>query len=500
MCSSRGLYAFEPVGPRAATEDHWTYCRPLEAALHSYPAGERAPALDQGTQRGLVAVRPTTVGGGIQSAGARLSFNAPSPGVVRADFCEAQEVLDRAARTMASSALVSCASVEEVAAELEATALRLQVPLQRLAPTLLDRTLADPRFSEIPPRLAVRAQLDVFAGVAGLVDASLWAPSRPATVECLASTSGVAGSRRLKVLARTTIEDDAVTITGTRSPILGVPVRRNGTSHGALALRLRDSAQRETVEPLAQLAAIRISTTLERQLLLEHGAARAQSVGETIERRLVRTAYDLHDGPMQALAVLADELRLASADVVRLVPVACRGAVADALGSVHEQAAGVEREIREIAQSLETSAVVRRPLTELLEREASSVSGRSGIKVVLDVRANVSELTDSQRIVLYRGIQEALANVARHSGARTATVDIRSHRGGISATVEDDGCGFDTVSLLPAAAKRGRLGFVGITERVRMLGGCLTVHSVPGAGTRVKIALPAWSPLSDHSS
>jgi signal transduction histidine kinase len=102
--------------------------------------------------------------------------------------------------------------------------------------------------------------------------------------------------------------------------------------------------------------------------------------------------------------------------------------------------------------------------------------------------------------VLYRGIQEALANVARHSGANTATVDIRSHRGGIAATVEDDGRGFDTVRLLPAAAKRGRLGFVGITERVRMLGGCLTVQSVPGAGTRVKISLPAWSPLGDHSS
>jgi signal transduction histidine kinase len=455
---------------------------------------------DTGEVEGSARVIRTSVVGGATTAGGPSRFAAPSPPTQSIGFSEAQEELERAARTMASSALVSCASVEEVAAELEATALRLQVPLQRLAPTLLDRTLADPRFSEIPPRLAVRAQLDVFAGVAGLVDASLWAPSRPATVECVASTSGVAGSRRLKVLARTTIEDDAVTITGTRAPILGVPVRRNGTSHGALAVRLRDSAQGESVEPLAHLAAVRISATLERQLLLEHGAARAQSVGETIERRLVRTAYDLHDGPMQALAVLADELRLASADVVRLVPVACRGAVREALGSVHEQAAGVEREIRELAQSLETSAVVRRPLTELLEREASSVSRRSGVKVVVDVRANVGELTDSQRIVLYRGIQEALANVARHSGAQTATVDIRSHRGGIAATIEDDGCGFDTVRLLPAAAKRGRLGFVGITERVRMLGGSLTVQSVPGAGTRVKIALPAWSPLVDHSS
>jgi signal transduction histidine kinase len=49
--------------------------------------------------------------------------------------------------------------------------------------------------------------------------------------------------------------------------------------------------------------------------------------------------------------------------------------------------------------------------------------------------------------------------------------------------------------VLPAAAKRGRLGFVGIAERVRLLGGVLTVHSRPGSGTSVKIVLPAWSPL-----
>jgi signal transduction histidine kinase len=442
----------------------------------------------------------TGVAGGGAVGSLQPDIRPASPPMAVADFRERQDELEATALELVTTALFSCDPLDDIAAQISAAAKSLNVPAGSLERVLLDRALADPRFLEIPPRLAIRAQLDIFAGLLGVAEVSLWAPMRPAAVTCLASSSGLATSRRLKVLARTTIEDDAATITGTRSPILGVPVRRNGASHGALAVRLRDVTARDRVEPLAVLSARRISAPLERQLLLEYGAARAQSVGETIERRLVRTAYDLHDGPMQALAVLADELRLASADVVRLVPVACRGAVADALGSVHEQAAGVEREIREIAQSLETSAVVRRPLTELLEREALSVSRRSGIKVVLDVRANVTELTDSQRIVLYRGIQEALANVARHSGAQTATVDIRSHRGGIAATVEDDGCGFDTVSQLPAAAKRGRLGFVGITERVRMLGGTLTVQSVPGEGTRVKIALPAWSPLGAHSS
>jgi signal transduction histidine kinase len=437
-------------------------------------------------------MRRTSVVGEVRVAGGPSRLRTPS---IAGDFRARQDELDRAARDLATLALISCDPVEDVAAELVATAGRLHVPAHDLAQTLLDRTLADPRFGEIPPRLAIRAQLDLFAGAAGVSEASLWAPSRPAAVMCLASSSGLATSRRLKVLARTTIEDDAVTITGTRSPILGVPVRRNGTSYGTLAVRLGDLARRDVVEPLAHAAARRLSASLERQLLLEHGEARLRTVGEAIERRLVRTAFDLHDGPMQALAVLADELRLVASDVSRLVPSSCRAAVTEAFASVHEQAAGVEREIREIAQSLDTSAVVRRPLTELLEREATAVSRRSGIKIVLDVRANVSELTDSQRIVLYRGVQEALSNVARHSGARTATVAVHSDRVGIALTIDDDGCGFDSVRVLPAAAKRGRLGFVGIAERVRLLGGVLTVHSRPGSGTSVKIVLPAWSPL-----
>jgi signal transduction histidine kinase len=437
----------------------------------------------------------TSVAGGGAVGSLQPDIRPASPPMAVADFSEREDELEATALELVTTALVSCDPLDDIAGHISAAAERLNVPAGSLERALLDRALADPRFLEIPPRLAIRAQLDIFAGLLGVAEASLWAPTRPAGVTCLASSSGLATSRRLKVLARTTIEDDAATVTGTRSPILGVPVRRNGGSHGALAVRLRDVAARDRVEPLALLSARRISPPLERQLLLEHAEARGRTVGDTIERRLVRIAYDLHDGPLQALAVLADELRLVSGDVGRLVPESCREAVAEAFGSVHEQAATVERDLRELAQSLETSSVVRRPLAALLAREAAVVSRRSGIEILSDVRANLSELTDSQRIVLYRGVQEALSNIARHSGARTAAVRVRSEAGGIAVTIVDDGCGFDSARMLPAAAKGGRLGFVGIAERVRLLGGVLTVQSRPGAGTSVKIVLPAWSPL-----
>jgi signal transduction histidine kinase len=346
----------------------------------------------------------------------------------------------------------------------------------------------------MPPNVAVRAHVELVAGIAGQTQASLWAPTRPAVVTCLARSTGSPSTRRLKTLARRTIEEDAVTVTGVRSPIIGIPVRRAGSAYGTLAVGLRDHASREQVEALAQLAAARISLMLERQMLLERGDLRARTVVQATERRLVRTAYDLHDGPLQGLALLAEEVRLVAADVRRLVPGACREPVSDAFASVLERAADVERELREIGCSLETSAVSRRPLEELIEREALALTRRTGIEVVTDLDGGLEDLSDSQRIVLYRGVQEALANVARHSGARGVTIRVRPRSGGVAVSIVDDGRGFEPRRVLASAARAGRLGLVGITERVRLLGGVLTITSVPGAGTSVKIVLPAWSP------
>ena len=403
--------------------------------------------------------------------------------------------LERAARRVTTTALVSSDPVADVRDEIAATSARLGVAAPGLICELLDRALSDVRLSEASPGLAARAHVDILAAVPGVGEASLWTATLPGSVEQVAASSQGPSLRRLKELARRTIEDDAVTVTGVRAPVLGIPVRQYGAARGALTIRFHDLADRGRIEQVGRLAASRVSSTLERELLLEHGETRGRKVTETVERRLVRTAYDLHDGPLQALAVLAAELRLVAADVVALVPESCRAAVAEALASVHEQAVGAEEEVREIARSLETSAVVRRPLEELLEREAASLARKSGIEIVSDVQAELDGLSDSQRIVLYRGVQEALANIARHSGAATATIRVRSRAGGVTVTVSDDGRGFDSARVLPEAARRGRLGLVGIAERARLLGGFVVVQSVRGEGTAVKIVLPAWSPL-----
>jgi signal transduction histidine kinase len=93
---------------------------------------------------------------------------------------------------------------------------------------------------------------------------------------------------------------------------------------------------------------------------------------------------------------------------------------------------------------------------------------------------------------VYRIVQEALTNVARHAAARHASVVIEKPDGEVRLIVEDDGRGFDPAAAA-AAARSGptrRLGLAGMRERVALAGGTLTVESAPGAGTTVYVRLP----------
>jgi two-component system sensor histidine kinase UhpB len=74
-------------------------------------------------------------------------------------------------------------------------------------------------------------------------------------------------------------------------------------------------------------------------------------------------------------------------------------------------------------------------------------------------------------------------------------VTVEADRDGVTARVTDNGCGFDVASALPAAARKGRLGLVGMSERMRLLGGHLDVESRTGGPTTITASLPHWSPL-----
>ncbi len=116
-------------------------------------------------------------------------------------------------------------------------------------------------------------------------------------------------------------------------------------------------------------------------------------------------------------------------------------------------------------------------------------SKRSGIHVQCSTYAGVELLNSARRTVLYRVTQSALANVAQHANANRVKVNIRKMRDGVRMDINDDGRGFSVERVL-FAKRRQRLGLLGMRERVEMVGGILSVDSVPGKGTTIRVQIP----------
>ncbi|HSN11140.1 MAG TPA: ATP-binding protein, partial [Propionibacteriaceae bacterium] len=117
---------------------------------------------------------------------------------------------------------------------------------------------------------------------------------------------------------------------------------------------------------------------------------------------------------------------------------------------------------------------------------------QSGIPTVLDADgAEDIVLPARYQVQILRVVQEALTNVRKHSGARSAVVRVRDDGVLTTFTVEDDGHGFD-VAAVPFT--RDGFGLHSMRERMELLGGTLTIDSEPGHGTRVTAAVPSQSP------
>src|SRR5439155_1573730 len=124
-------------------------------------------------------------------------------------------------------------------------------------------------------------------------------------------------------------------------------------------------------------AAALLAPVLERNMLLERNAEGERALLESGEKRLLRLGFDLHDGPIQDLVVLADDVRLAHSQVAEHVEGQARKVVAGRLEDLSAQIVELDRTLRELAQSLEPASVLECPLAEVLQREADSVQART---------------------------------------------------------------------------------------------------------------------------
>jgi signal transduction histidine kinase len=127
-------------------------------------------------------------------------------------------------------------------------------------------------------------------------------------------------------------------------------------------------------------------------------------------------------------------------------------------------------------------------LEAALEWQGREFSRHTGVPAIVKVEGSLENLADAQRTCIYRVVQEALTNCARHAKATNVLVAITATDKGIVVAVKDNGIGFSSRSSL-----RAGLGLLGIQERVQALDGRVLISSRPMEGTTIEVRLPGMA-------
>lgn len=212
---------------------------------------------------------------------------------------------------------------------------------------------------------------------------------------------------------------------------------------------------------------------------LERLSAKLVFAQEEERRSLAR---ELHDAVGQALTAIKMEMG-----------VALRGATDSrtraALDDARTIAESTLQSVRDLSQLLRPSMLDDFGLPEALGAYLRNFSTRTGIRTELSLGRMSDRLPPEIEVCVYRIVQEALTNIARHSGASSCTVVLFPRRGTLTLSIEDDGRGIDETTTRAVDARRG-LGLIGMRERAQALAGSFVIENRSEGGTRVTVLLP----------
>ena len=252
----------------------------------------------------------------------------------------------------------------------------------------------------------------------------------------------------------------------------------------------------ESEERFRQLAETLESEVVIRTKELEERNAEVLAKSETVqalsrslmhvqdeERRHI--ARELHDSAGQTLTVLGMNLaRLAQLSEKK-----------DA--EVVEQLEEAQSSLQQLTQEIRTASYLLHPplldetgVAAALSWYVGGLRDRSGLDISLNLPENLERFSPDAELVVFRVVQECLTNVHRHSGSKSAAISLGLSDGNISVKVKDCGKGMSVEKLSGIQTKASGVGIRGMRERVRQLGGDLSIES-DGTGTTVSVLLPA---------
>jgi signal transduction histidine kinase len=198
------------------------------------------------------------------------------------------------------------------------------------------------------------------------------------------------------------------------------------------------------------------------------------------EDERARLARALHDDVTQRLALLAIDAGRREKGLGDTV-------AGQAMRSIRHDLVQLSEDVHALSYALHPAILEDLGLMEALKAECARFGAVEGIPTSFRATDNVDEPSQALSLCLYRVAQEALRNVARHSGASSVEVELRAVGSKLELAVEDNGVGFDPTRK----QARPSLGLAGMRQRLSLVGGELLIDSAPGNGTTIV----AWAPL-----
>ena len=229
--------------------------------------------------------------------------------------------------------------------------------------------------------------------------------------------------------------------------------------------------------PLMFLAAL-IKELEQAQELIRKLLGRAIDVQETERRRISR---ELHDDLNQKIATLSMSISW----LKRKVPLADAELIAE-LEQLRQTTNGLTNEVRRLSHQLHPAVLEHLGLVTALESYVASFRDEEQIDVRLNADLGDERIPFPPSICLYRVAVEALRNVARHSGAKSAMVTLKRRHDVLELRVADSGKGFDVETF----RQGGGLGLISVEERLRLLQGSCEIRSTPQRGTTLVARVP----------
>ncbi len=269
------------------------------------------------------------------------------------------------------------------------------------------------------------------------------------------------------------------------------PIRHQGELLGALSIVKRPGesitpAEEKLVRDLASQAGLVMrNVALTEQLMdnIEQLRASRQRLVNAQDQERRKLERNLHDGAQQQLVALSVKLRLAEGLVARDVEKA-QAMLAD----LQIETGQAIEDLRDLARGIYPPLLADKGLVAALEAQARKNPVTTSVSA-----EHVARYPQQVEAAVYFCALEALNNIAKYSGARSAEVGLAQSNGALTFEVSDDGAGFDTDRTTYGSGLRG------MADRIEVIGGVLEVRSVPGSGTWVTGRIPAEALPSEPS-